>query len=62
MKERGMGVILEEARRSGELDELGAAFQAWSEEHGLVWFDREWELAQAIADVLGVELKFGGTE
>ena len=56
---RTVEMVLKEARQSGALDELGAAFQAWAEEHGIVWFGPDLALAEAIADVLGIEFEIG---
>ena len=47
-----------DARRSGDLDDLGAAFQAWVESHGVIWFDTDARLRDELAAVLGIELRF----
>lgn len=41
-------------------DELEEAFIAWAEDHGLIWFDVETRLAEAVAAHLGIDLKWGG--
>ena len=49
-----------EARRSGALDELGSAFMAWAESHGVVWFETDARLRDELAAVLGIELRMEG--
>jgi hypothetical protein len=49
---------LEQARREGSLDELGAAFLEWLENHGLVWFDTDARLRDELAAVLNIELRY----
>lgn len=39
---------------------LEAAFDAWVEQHGMIWFSGDLDLAHAIADHLGIELQFDG--
>lgn len=41
-----------------KLDELNRAFQRWATDHGVVWFDRDADLAEAIADVLNIRLEW----
>ena len=41
------------------LDELSDAFEAWASEHGLIWFNKDRRLAEAIARVLGTDLVWG---
>ena len=46
-----------------EVAELRDAFHEWTENHGLVWFDSDARLAEAIAGVLNIDLVWGeGTE
>lgn len=35
--------------------ELKAAFQAWAEQHGYVWFGGDLRLAEALVSYLGME-------
>ena len=49
---------LREARRCGALDDLAAAFIAWAEDHGIIWFDLDTQLAQEMSKVLGIDLRF----
>ena len=42
-----------------ESAELRAAFEKWAEEHGMIWFDNDTRLAEAIAAVLNIDLVWG---
>jgi hypothetical protein len=42
-----------------ESAELRAAFETWAEEHGMIWFDNDVRLANAIAKVLNIDLVWG---
>jgi hypothetical protein len=37
-------------------EELAAAFEQWHQDHGVVWFDTDVRLAEAIAAELGIKL------
>lgn len=41
------------------LEELDAAFTAWYRAHGVIWFDDDVRLANAIAAVLDTNLVWG---
>lgn len=44
------------------LDDLVAlrdAFEDWTNNHGMIWFPGDQDLAEAIAGVLGFEMEFG---
>lgn len=47
-------------REAPELSELREAFEKWAAEHGMIWFDNDTRLAEAIATVLNIELVWGG--
>ena len=42
-----------------EAAELREAFEKWATEHGLIWFDNDRRLAEAIAQVLNIDLVWG---
>ncbi len=42
-----------------EAAELREAFEKWAAEHGLIWFDNDVRLADAIAKVLNIDLVWG---
>jgi len=39
-----------------ESAELREAFEKWAAEHGMIWFDNDTRLAEAIAKVLNIDL------
>lgn len=39
-----------------EAAELREAFETWAAEHGLIWFENDRRLAEAIATVLNIDL------
>lgn len=46
-------------KEPAESAELRAAFEKWAAEHGMVWFDNDTRLAEAIAKVLNIDLVWG---
>ena len=42
-----------------ESAELRDAFEKWAAEHGMIWFDNDTRLAEAIAKVLNIDLVWG---
>jgi hypothetical protein len=42
-----------------ESAELREAFENWAAEHGMIWFDNDTRLAEAIAKVLNIDLVWG---
>ena len=42
-----------------EAAELRDAFHKWAEEHGMIWFDNDVRLAEAIAKVLNIDIEWG---
>lgn len=44
-----------------EAAELREAFEKWAAEHGMIWFDNDKRLAEAIAKVLNIDLVWGAS-